>query len=205
VHIVGVDISERSMSLASYNMHKLHRDRTRNTGSTKFIKADVLAASSTGDPENPPALMDALERNAMPIYWDVLISNPPYISPSAYWKTTTRSVRGFEPKLALVPASKTRLDDTQQGDMFYPRLLDIARDVKAKIVLLEIGGLEQAVRVAQFARSLNTFEGIEIWRDSPNLSTDTPESEDGFSVVGRGIARSVVCWHGPGALWLGKA
>ena len=193
------------MSLASYNMQKIHRGRTENIGLTKFIKADVLATSSRGDPGSPPALMDALERNSLPTYWDVLISNPPYISPSAYWKTTTRSVRGFEPKLALVPTSKTQLDDIQQGDMFYPRLLTIARDVQAKVVLLEIADLEQAVRVAQFARSLDTFEGIEIWRDCPNLPTDNPEPEDGFSVVGRGIARSVVCWHGPGALWLGKA
>jgi methylase of polypeptide subunit release factors len=205
LHTVGVDISERSMKLASYNMHKVHQGRASNTGSTKFIKADVLATPSTSDSEDPPALRDALECNNMPAYWDVLISNPPYISPSAYWKTTTRSVRGFEPKLALVPASKTRLDDTQQGDMFYPRLLDVARDIKAKVVLLEIGDLGQAIRVARFAREMNTFDGIEIWRDSPNLPSDTPASEDGFSVVGRGMARSVVCWRGPGALWLSKA
>ncbi|KAI9827988.1 MAG: hypothetical protein M1819_006831 [Sarea resinae] len=37
--------------------------------------------------------------------WDVIISNPPYISPEGYKRTTSRSVRNFEPRLALVPPS----------------------------------------------------------------------------------------------------
>jgi methylase of polypeptide subunit release factors len=207
LHTVGVDIAERSMSLAYYNMNKLHKGRVGDKGSTKFIKADVLATSSMSDSGGSPALETALNRNQMPKYWDVLISNPPYISPSAYWKTTTRSVRGFEPKLALVPPSKAGLDDVQQGDMFYPRLLEIARDVKAKVVLLEVADLEQALRVARCARNLNVFDDIEVWRDSPDLppAVPTTEHEHGFSILGQGNARSVVCWCGPGALWLGKA
>ncbi|PSK38045.1 Release factor glutamine methyltransferase [Elsinoe australis] len=35
--------------------------------------------------------------------WHVLVSNPPYVSPRQYRLTTTKSVRGFEPRLALVP------------------------------------------------------------------------------------------------------
>ncbi len=39
--------------------------------------------------------------------WDILISNPPYISPRGFAKQTSRSVRNWEPKLALVPWRST--------------------------------------------------------------------------------------------------
>lgn len=39
--------------------------------------------------------------------WHVLVSNPPYVSPVQYRRTTTRSVRHFEPRVALVPPSSS--------------------------------------------------------------------------------------------------
>ncbi len=169
------------------------------------MKADILADSSTSPTRGPLLLEAAFKHNNQPRRWDILISNPPYISPSAYWKTTTRSVRGFEPKLALVPPSNTACNDTQQGDRFYPQLLEIARYVEAKIVLLEVADLDQACRVAQIAQNLNIFDGIEVWRDQPDATTHNTTNETQFPVLGQGNARSVLCWRAVGASWLGKA
>jgi len=155
--------------------------------------------------EGTLSVKTALNYAGMPSFWDILISNPPYISPSAFWKTTTRSVRGFEPKLALVPPPKEQQSDTERGDMFYPRLLELAREVEAKVVLLEISDMEQAIRVSQRALKLNIFDGVEIWREQPDASASATTTEDGITVVGEGNARSVICWRGLGTSWLGKS
>lgn len=99
-------------------------------------------------------------------------------------------------------------DDAKQGDMFYPRLLSIAQLVKAQVVLLEVADLAQAVRVVRMVRGLGVFEGVEVWRDEPGAAKGDGAEEDGeeegVRFLGRGNARSVVCWRGRGALWLGK-
>ncbi|KAF2128811.1 S-adenosyl-L-methionine-dependent methyltransferase [Dothidotthia symphoricarpi CBS 119687] len=202
--LLGIDVSDKSLALARHNLNVLHKSRKHGEyDKISFLKADVLADSSSDISSELLSLKTALDHGSQPQFWDILISNPPYISPSEYWKTTTRSVRGFEPKLALVPPSATGYSDTQQGDLFYPRLLEIARDVQAKIVLLEVADLNQALRVAQYARDLYIFDGVEIWREEPSCSSDSTD-ENGFSIFGQGNARSVLCWRGEGTNWLGK-
>ncbi|KAF3049907.1 hypothetical protein E8E11_007065 [Didymella keratinophila] len=204
LRIVGIDISDKSLGLAYLNLQKNEIGNEAKHGMTNFAKADVLTSPFDELTEGAPLpVRNVLNYNRWSPFWDILISNPPYISPSAYWKTTMRSVRKYEPKLALVPPSKSNFDDTQQGDMFYPRLLKIAEEVEAKVVLLEVADLEQAVRVARLARKLDVFDGIEIWRDDPDTSSQTT-SEGGFEVYGGGNGRSVVCWRGVGGSWLGK-
>ena len=175
----------------------------------EILRADVLMDPFGDQTLDPPCIKAALNYHRKPPFWDVLISNPPYISRVAYWKTTTRSVRAFEPKLALVPpASATDSTDAEQGDRFFPRLLAIAKDVEAKIVLFEVADVEQAMRVARMAGDLGSFDGIEIWRDQPDHGRDnyTTESvETDIPVIGSGNARSVLCWRGAGTAWLGKS
>jgi methylase of polypeptide subunit release factors len=204
LRIIGIDISDKSLGLAHHNLRKNEIGNEARNGMTNFAKADVLT-NPFGElvPGAPFPVRNVLNYNKWSPFWDILISNPPYISPSAYWKTTMRSVRKYEPKLALVPPPRSEFDDTQQGDMFYPRLLKIAQEVEAKVVLLEVADLEQALRVAQLAQKLDVFDGIEIWRDDPGTSSQ-PTSEDGFEVFGEGHGRSVVCWRGVGGSWLGK-
>jgi hypothetical protein len=205
LRLLGVDVSNKALKLASQNLKRLSKDRQlRIKGQTHFIQADLLIDPFADEFGKVLPLKTALNYSSQPVHWDIVISNPPYISPSAFWKTTTRSVRAFEPKLALVPPSKDKLTDTQQGDMFYPRLLDIARDVEAKLVLLEVADIEQALRVAKIARDLDAFDGIEIWRDDPN-APEMSTTEDGFEVIGQGNARTVICWRGQGTCWLDKA
>ncbi|KAF2028568.1 S-adenosyl-L-methionine-dependent methyltransferase [Setomelanomma holmii] len=205
VRALGVDVSNKALHLAHCNMHKLCKSElSPYKGRMQLMKADVLVDPFADQVAGRLPLKTALNHNGLPPFWDIMISNPPYISPSEYWKTTTRSVRGYEPKLALVPQPTTNQDDTQQGDLFYPRLLKISRDVEAKIVLLEIADLAQALRVAQLARELDIFDGIEIWREDPDQTTEALAEHDEVLVLGDGNARSVVCWRGLGASWLGK-
>ncbi|KAF9732041.1 hypothetical protein PMIN04_011014 [Paraphaeosphaeria minitans] len=204
---LGIDISEKALQLADHNLNRLRGDKTlADKGSLHFLQADVLAnpfVEARGGPGHI-AVSTALRHAMLPHIWDILISNPPYISPSAYWKTTTRSVRVFEPKLALVPPPPTSNSGIAQGDSFYPPILGIANEVEAKIVLLEVADLDQALRVARAAQALHVFDGVEIWREQPD-EPDSPSPEAaGFHVLGQGNARSVVCWRGTGAAWLGK-
>ena len=207
--LLGVDISLNALGLANHNLEQVRKDGKQGSDSPiNFIQADVLIDPFGNQTLDPPCIKAALNFNRLPVFWDILTSNPPYISPAAYWKTTTRSVRAFEPKTALVPPSVEGASDTEQGDAFYPRLLDIARDVEARVVLLEVADMDQAVRVAQMARKLNIFTGIEIWRDWPDQNEESTgaeqENKGGFRVIGTGHGRSVLCWRNEAASWLGK-
>ncbi|KAF2878502.1 S-adenosyl-L-methionine-dependent methyltransferase [Massariosphaeria phaeospora] len=203
LQLLGVDISVKAMKLACRNLKRMRRKEHGGVGNgvTGFLVADVLIDPFEDQNQPQPSLKFALNLVNKP-FWDILISNPPYISPSGYWKTTSRSVRGYEPKLALVPPPSPEKNDTEQADAFYSRLLATARDVEAKIVLFEVADLGQALRIAKQARRFDIFDGIEIWRDQPN-ETDH-EILDDFPVVGQGNGRSVFCWRGAGSAWLRK-
>jgi hypothetical protein len=209
LRLVGIDISSKALGLANRNLQQQRCDRNYvHKGTTEFIMADILLdpfADHTRQPDDPFPLKPALTFSGTPAFWDILISNPPYISPSAFRTTTARSVRGFEPRLALVPPNEAGRGDTEQGDAFYPILLAAAREMEVKVVLLEVADLDQALRVARMARNMQIFEGIEIWRDQPDQPDDSgPRTPHDFPLIGQGNGRSVLCWRGRGASWLGK-
>lgn len=129
--------------------------------------------------------------------WDILVSNPPYISPEGYRCTTTRSVRQWEPKRALVPppryrpvefscssgigisigVRRDRDSDESVGDRFYPEILHVAQQTGPKVVAMEVGDMEQAERVVGFLRmgeewSTPQWERFEIWRDEVSMVDD---------------------------------
>jgi HemK-like putative methylase len=206
LRILGVDVSDKALGLARHNIRRIGKSRSNaGEGRLELLKADVLLNPFADQVEGPLSLKAAFNFYNHPSFWDILVSNPPYISPTDYWKTTTRAVRGYEPKLALVPPEKTRQTNTEQGDSFYPRLLEIAQEIEAKIVLLEVADLEQALRVARRARELGIFDGIVIWRETPETSASATTEEDGFPILGEGNGRSVLCWTGAGSSWLGKS
>lgn len=126
------------------------------------------------------------------------MSNPPYISSFGFNRDTSRSVRNWEPKLALVPPTmaKEDLNGVHPADVFYPRILEASKG--AKVVVMEVADLEQAKRVARLA--IGKWKIVEIWRDWPTFDAEEGEElsiliEDQMvAVKGTGHGRSVVCW-----------
>ncbi|KAF5503207.1 Mitochondrial N(5)-glutamine methyltransferase MTQ1 [Colletotrichum fructicola] len=191
VDVIGIDVSEVAVNLSRENL-KRNVDRgvlvpPADRKSIAFRREDVFN--------------DAAMRTIPPC--DVLVSNPPYISSSVWTYGRGQmgySVRKYEPKLALVPGAGLPVyDDCNHADVFYARLLDVADWLKSKILLFEVGDLEQAVRVVRLVRRKNhtRLAKCELWRDWPDLSSEedeAPELEmDGedISVKGSGNVRSV--------------
>ena len=124
-------------------------------------------------------------------------------------------MRNWEPKLALVPSkaknevSRREGDSGDSGDVFYPRLLDIAEKVSAKIVLLEVADMCQAWRVANMACRHGLWDGIEIWRDWVGTGSFLKTDEMGIrnrkiKMLGEGNGRVVICWSADGGRWIGR-
>lgn len=193
LEILGVDISSQALQLAHRN--KTHNIRNgclspQTAEQVSFMSADVL--------DGKDSLTGSGRSN-----WDVVVSNPPYISAAGFNKDTSRSVRNWEPRLALVPPNITRPSATQADDVFYPRILELAVRGNAKIVLMEVADTSQALRVAGHAVDQMHWKSVEIWRDWPDHEDDSDgaESEKVHLVNGKEVAlkgsghgRSVICW-----------
>ena len=172
-----------------------------------YVQADILKNDIDNPNEaeediGPLPLMQALARigNETTPTFDILISNPPYISPRQFLSTTARSVREYEPLQALVPPviESDQLSDADVGDMFYPRLLDIAESVQAKVFLFEVGDMEQAVRVATTTLERGIWDKVEIWRDEPAAAlAEEVLRINGQHVLlrGRGQPRSIFAYR----------
>lgn len=224
LNILGVDISKQAVKLARQNLRwniKKGNLAVRALKEIHFVGADIFTDnpiwSSKADQTDQSSRPDSQHEQ---LQWDILISNPPYISPRSFSKDTARSVRNWEPRLALVPrdlffsqqAKASAFEDLSPGDTFYPRLLSIAVRVKAKIVLLETADLDQATRVASLVVQSSLWDGVEIWRDWPDQGNG-PAGEPletvqlhGMTVPirGEGNGRAVLCWRGQGGNWIGR-
>ncbi|KAF7864520.1 hypothetical protein EAF04_006652 [Stromatinia cepivora] len=194
LEIVGLDISHKALDVSNQNILS-NALKSSEQQSVSFEFADVL-----GDKQR---ILDRFRGVC-----DVIISNPPYISEDGFNKETTRSVRNWEPRLALVP-NASKLDTTSSDgdagnispvkaeDIFYHRLLHFHSLLKSKILVMEVGDEAQARRVIKMARS--SSDRVEIWRDWP----DQHESGNGrenyilvddhkVGVKGTGMVRAVV-------------
>jgi len=195
IHSLGIDISPRAIKLARDNRRLVDAECSSTAGdptfdargsTLSFVRADILNVMSPVQnariPSAPP-LREVLQRRDQTT-WDILISNPPYILPSSFYSSTTaRSVRNFEPRIALVPRAPTTKsqsktshlklsaeDDIKQGDLFYPRLLSIARELRVKVALFEVGDMAQALRVARMTAfqvddDVVRWSKVEVWCD----------------------------------------
>ncbi|KAK0513021.1 hypothetical protein JMJ35_005038 [Cladonia borealis] len=198
IHIHGIDISPLAMSLARKNLH--HNTRHLHPSSQiSFQQADIF---------DTEWLNGIKAESSKKWKWDILISNPPYISPHAFNNgSTARSVRNYEPKIALVPTtptySSTDAPETG-GDMFYPRLLHIANELQVGVFVVEVADMAQAKRVVGMVRERGAWEGVEVWRDFPEqggrdgtgevVEVDGRDGRD-VRVRGEGEGRAVVAWR----------
>jgi len=198
VTVTGIDISTRALSLARRNLAHNFPSVSDSTP-VRFEPGNILLSGAALAAEAAAARK---ERG----WWygdqgaDVVTANPPYISQRGFDVDTERSVRNFEPKLALVPSA----GDEQQmrpEDVFYPAIVRRAEGLGARVLLMEVAGTEQAVRVARFVRenAKGWWGRIEIWQDVPDgreVLEGEEEAEDvGFTFRGTGPGRSVACWR----------
>ncbi|KAK6541845.1 hypothetical protein TWF694_007624 [Orbilia ellipsospora] len=176
--ILGVDISSAALALAkkSLNYNISQENIPKNVSQNiDFVEADILTNDRSELYNKISQLFEPKREGKVNRTVDIIISNPPYISPEGYWKDTARSVRLFEPELALVPPALHLQDSVAREDLFYPVIQAVARDLGAQAVVLETGGNEQSTRVREIF-SANGWE-TSIWED--------------FS----GIKRNVVAWQ----------
>ena len=208
LRIVGADISSTSVSLANQNLkHNIKGGFLQEKANEQlsFYHGDVFSDDHGAGWANHTA-------------WDVLVSNPPYISPSAFNKTTSRSVRNYEPKEALVPpqdlletAGKESIGNTDIGDAFYPRLLHIAQQVHAKVLLMEVADIAQAIRVVELVLGTRRWEACQIWRDWSGARKEKGKRKKEMIIIngsiirvmGEGNGRAVLAWRGYGGKMLG--
>ncbi|PUU72935.1 hypothetical protein B9Z19DRAFT_1096241 [Tuber borchii] len=158
--ILGIDISLEALRLSKRNLeHNKNALLANVREDIEFFHGDVLAVDS---------LVKAIGEKLQGV--EVVISNPPYISGKSFNISTGRSVRNYEPKLALVPKDGN-------GDIFYPAIGRAAERLGSQAVVAEVGGWEQANRVKQEWEGSGAWEGVDIWKD--------------FA----GIGRTVVGWR----------
>ncbi|KAI2629059.1 S-adenosyl-L-methionine-dependent methyltransferase [Hypomontagnella submonticulosa] len=203
--VTGLDIEPRAVALARENLaYNQRQDLLPGAQQhVEFKEADIFSADWL-------ALLlkqnDTAKTGRGVV--DILVSNPPYISARGFNRDTARSVRKFEPKLALVPGSSTYSSpagDVRPEDVFYARILDVAQVLRPRLTVLEVGDLAQAVRVVQMAqtryRGIEDKVEIEIWRDWPDMRSgeDEPESitisGETTAVRGSGHGRAVYIRH----------
>lgn len=156
----------------AHNQHHLPASQTLT-----FSKGDIFS----------PAWLQHHQQQQQKQPCDILVCNPPYISPWGFAHQTARSVRKFEPKLAQVPAVAYAGDlrGVRSEDVFYARLLDVGAALGPRVMLFEVGDLAQALRVVEMAWA-HTGLGqraveVEVWRDWPDAAPR--EDEDIVRVV----------------------
>lgn len=199
LQITSIDVSDEALALAQENLEHNIGENLLDLSAVSDITFQKANVFDLYDKLGAGSLEDARLGSKT---FDVVISNPPYIAENDYRPggTTTRSVRKFEPKLALVPEIKEtaglphmdRRTMEHNGDAFYQPLLEIANKVKASIVILETGDDRQALRVHHMATTMYKNHippgTIGVWdNDALDLDIANPA---------RRGARSVVIWRG---------
>ncbi|KAM3080889.1 hypothetical protein ACMFMG_004850 [Clarireedia jacksonii] len=186
LEIIGLDVSPQALQLSRENLlfnQKQGLLKTSAPSQVRFEYADILRQD-----EN---ILEITKQTC-----DIIISNPPYISHDAFNKETTRSVRNWEPRLALVPevsgVELYHLNDSNAEqavihpeDTFYHRLLHFYELLRSKILIMEVGDAAQAVRVVEMA--MRRPGGIEIWRDWPEGHNDGDDELDYVYINGRRV------------------
>ncbi|EGD96315.1 hypothetical protein TESG_03768 [Trichophyton tonsurans CBS 112818] len=176
ISIIGVDISATALSLAKKNLEYNIRNGTllsRARDEIHFVHADILDPRYLESDGSELGKMLSRSNQGHSKGLDLLISNPPYISPRDFTNgTTRRSVRLYEPTLALVPPPNQhpgRASDSARADSFYPHLLAASAQLDSRFTVLECGDLAQARRVAAMA---DDTRQILPWSSQRNVKTE---------------------------------
>lgn len=181
LRVRGVDISPQAMSLARRNL----RDNIRTLALAQPGERQTIAFTQGSVFDND--FVKDLAAESGP--WDVLVSNPPYISRDTWTHGRDQmghSVKKYEPRLALVPQDDVpSYPGVEHEDVFYWRLLDVAVSSRTKMVVFEVGDEAQAIRVAGMALAREELHKwtVELWRDWPDLTPCDDEAQS-FDIEG---------------------
>ncbi|KJZ74164.1 hypothetical protein HIM_06395 [Hirsutella minnesotensis 3608] len=207
IKVLGVDVSCDAVALARENIERNKKRGLIIPEDDRHQELNITRADIFSDRD-----MDKLAA----CHWDILVSNPPYISPST-WNyghgQMGYSVRKYEPRLALVPGNHLPIPDGwEREDVFYSRLLDLASRLQPRLVLMEVGDEAQARRILCHFPQHPFASGatVEVWRDHPDL--DPSEAEVAWLAIttatgdtwkapvkGRGSVRSICIWKTAGS------
>ncbi|KAL4944751.1 hypothetical protein BDV06DRAFT_77351 [Aspergillus oleicola] len=162
--IIGIDISATAVSLANKNIHRnvsLGNLSQHALADVVFRCSNVLDYNRDGSSALKNSFGSTPESSSSTGSWcDILISNPPYVSSYEYHDgTTSRSVRMFEPKIALVPPegvppSIVNSGHDQHEDLFYSHIASLILGSQARLAVLECGNRLQANRVAALCQEV---------------------------------------------------
>ncbi|PKY05892.1 S-adenosyl-L-methionine-dependent methyltransferase [Aspergillus campestris IBT 28561] len=192
VSVLGIDLSTTALDLAHQNLqHNLRLGllSSRAADEVSFHRGDVLDPNSSGIPSVKQVLLDQQDFSSHgTAQCDILISNPPYISMECFRNgTTARSVRHFEPQLALVPPTQhtpAMIGDGNPEDVFYHRIISLFFELQAKLLVLECGDRPQARRVVSaytaLANQLAPTDdmSVELWpKDELTADNDSLNME----------------------------
>ncbi|KAF7552255.1 hypothetical protein G7046_g7467 [Stylonectria norvegica] len=209
--VKGIDISPEAIKLARENLAINTRSGNLFPGKPAVGQSIAFSEGDVFDDKDIQKL--AASR------WDLLISNPPYISQDVWDNGRGQlgySVRKYEPRLALVPHQDLpRPVSCNHADAFYARLLDVAVVLDTKVVFMEIGDEDQACRVLQLYFRHTVAEGanVELWRDWPDSETNEDDAtslnittlegrEWSVPVRGTGLVRSILIRRLPEGSWV---
>ena len=98
--VVAVDISPQARNLALRSL-KLNQNLGRLPPPSAMHEVGRSFEYKLADITSPDFLESGLSDGEKEI--DILVANPPYISPASFDRDTSRSARNWEPKRALVP------------------------------------------------------------------------------------------------------
>ncbi len=173
--ITGVEISPTAISLAKRNAwanfpRSLLSSPTRTS---TYAEASWPHTTAAGHQISflLADVLKPLDRTKFPKSVDIITANPPYISLSHFNTSTERSVRNYEPRLALVPGAERSgaKEGNHPEDIFYHFITAHAASLYSKMLLFEVEGSAQAFRIAELM--LDDGWEVEIWGDDPTPVT----------------------------------
>ena len=155
--VYGFDVSPVATELGRRNISRNSLISDDPKQSVEILQGDLF---NDKDIEELPSLR-----------WDIMVSNPPYVSSDVWDNGRNRlsySTRKFEPRLALVPGQHLQVPQGwHHADIFYARLWDVAKTLRPRALLLEVGDEEQIRRVVSCFILDDVFRNstIQVWRD----------------------------------------
>jgi HemK-like putative methylase len=181
IKIRGYDISEKALKLSKENLRNAERDHFHKPCPVEFRHQDIFGPD------------DALQMAPQSKSVDIIISNPPYIDPYHFNTTTSRSVRTFEPRLALVPRDMA-------ATAVYRRLIRIHEHLGSRVLVMETSGRQQCLDIASMAREMcGKTHAVRLWKDwlGDDPARDTRGlnqqfGKDRYRTSGSGKLRTVV-------------